>query len=306
MKACPMKYYVEIASGYKYCMNGCDQLGDGTDLYTNKQEMPDGYIQCTSQCLDASEPYKFQKNCISLCPSGTYLYGLRCLYQCPHAHKYAQNRTCVQTCSSGYYQNISSNGKYYPTCVSSCSGYLKENADGMFECLEFCPEEMYINPVTVGSRTTQYCVEVCATNCSKVRTCSDDCYSPGMHNLTDINFIVKYRSQCVENGKFEHLSGCVSMCPQPRHWQALNGSCRSGCEDGEYWQNVSRTSTLQYKCVRNCSYDAPIFDPDVGCTVACPYNIYRLIKSPTVPEGQRVCIANCHEGLLYMEEDIGV
>ena len=24
MKQCPMKYYVEIADGYKYCMNGCD------------------------------------------------------------------------------------------------------------------------------------------------------------------------------------------------------------------------------------------------------------------------------------------
>ena len=34
--------------------------------------------------------------------------------------------------------------------------------------------------------------------------------------------------------------------------------------------------------------------------------MYRLIKSPSVPEGQRVCINNCYEGLLYSEEDVGV
>ena len=147
-------------------MNGCDQLGDGTDLYTNKQEMPDGYMQCSSQCIDAAQPYKYQKNCISECPGATYLYGLRCLTQCPHAHKYSQNMVCVQRCSSGFYKNQTINGLYHPTCVSSCSDYLRENEDGMYECLEFCPEEMYINKITIGSRTTKYCVSMCSTNCT--------------------------------------------------------------------------------------------------------------------------------------------
>lgn len=85
---------------------------------------------------------------------------------------------------------MTSNGQYYPTCITSCNDYLKKNEDGMYECLEFCPEEMYINLVSVGSKTTQYCVDICPTNCTAVRTCQEDCYSLAMHNTTDVNFIV--------------------------------------------------------------------------------------------------------------------
>ncbi|CAL6079876.1 Conserved_hypothetical protein [Hexamita inflata] len=153
----------------KQCVNPCP---------TDKPYLEPSNNTCAAQCKSGDyilDTYKTQsKNCsvctkyfiqdgtqricVNTCPpSNPYLLGSQCYTTCPPPNIYAEvNKTCVQTCASGFFSV--GTGAQTLICQTTCSAvYVPDAASGMNKCQSSCPGNL---PYMSG----KMCVNVCPSD----------------------------------------------------------------------------------------------------------------------------------------------
>ncbi|KAM3135859.1 hypothetical protein pb186bvf_011988 [Paramecium bursaria] len=272
----------ECASGYFMLQTSC--LGT----------CPNGYFQdmvsysCVSRCSLSQFIIQSLSQCVARCPSNMFSYGQNCLSQCP-SFTYISDKACQDCdpkcllCFGPSHQECTQcTSLFYlqdNTCSSNCPIYYD---DSISKCVEICSDTQLLVFDTlrcVTSCPSQYLTS--NTNC--VYDCPIGQYEQGSDCLncdpkcTNCIGSATFCTSCATNFVLD-INQCGSNCVDTNLFIDMqNQLCQSRCPDGLL--HYSPPKTTKRFCVTTCplQYDSFCIDncPDglyasSGNCVACP------------------------------------
>ncbi|XP_062573847.1 proprotein convertase subtilisin/kexin type 5-like [Saccostrea cucullata] len=210
-----------------------------------------GEREVTSELYYGSPTYEIGHFCVGNCPKAYFVFGNKCVKECPHNQNHVFNSTCLKTCPDAFVFRKLEGGHY--KCIAACpsESFVYNKSD----CVPSCPTE------------ARYQIKkTCVANCSDELKYKFTNFTTIIVNWGDTKNIYHHfcLSDCPSNSLY-YLDNCVKECPKEANY-LFNKTCTTSCPEN---RNYALLTGNYYTCYDDCPAKTYIYNASL-CVSACP------------------------------------
>lgn len=303
----------------KKCVNRCDIVRHKSHCYNtcprNAKFVYNG--TCIESCPQNASKVNEQLHehklisllvCTDTCPTDKFIFGNKCVSNCPNSSRLPLNGKCVACYEVGKFDDglkcvdICETLHYNNSCVNICPSYFK-----IFNktCVSSCPKAAPFITFKHFEYLNLYgyaCVEKCDNDeYISEKECRSYCYSD---EFILKNFCVKscpteapYISDTNISRGYIGRKECLIHCKDSDY--SLNFTCFRRCPNGYYG--------YKNQCFETCPNNSPYTSHDGKCHYKCPTLRRGLTCYDKCPRGtfqfKQTCVQNCPSAKPYHYKD---